>query len=65
MINKDGSYGSRATQRELAEFYGNDVANQIIDVSDVHRDRWDWFQGHVYQQATIAAHHGRKSLRQR
>jgi hypothetical protein len=34
------------------------------DIAIVHPDRWDWYVGLVFQQACIAAAHGRRALRQ-
>jgi len=64
MINKDGSYGPRATQSELAALYGRDVMNMLSYSHEVIAERWQFHTDLVYQQACIAAHHARKALRQ-
>jgi hypothetical protein len=64
MQNKDGRYGSRATQADLADCYGRDCVNQLEYLAEVIDARWDFYVSLVVQSAVIAAHHGRKSLRQ-
>lgn len=63
-INVDGSYGSRATQKELAELYGKDAAYMISYTHEVVESMFSWHRDNIYQQATIAANHGRRALKQ-
>jgi hypothetical protein len=65
MRNKDGSYGSKATNKELAECYGLDAVRMLSYLNEVAVERWDDYVYLVIQQVKIAANHGRKSLRQK
>jgi len=64
MQNKDGSFGSRATHRELAAAFGEDCIRQLEYLSEVIEERWEFYVSQVVQSAMIAANHGRRSLKQ-
>jgi len=64
MINKDGSYGPRATQHELAALYGEACVRHFEYLAEVHPDRWAFYVALVVEDAMFAANHGRRALRQ-
>lgn len=64
MQNVDGSYGSRATNKDLAECYGLYAVRMLSYLSEVATERFDDYIYLLLGQVKRAAHHGRKSLRQ-
>ena len=64
MVNKDGSHGPRATQRELCELYADACIRSLSYLSDVVGERFAFYLAMLVQDATIAANHGRRALRQ-
>jgi hypothetical protein len=65
MQNIDGSYGSRATNKELAACYGQDSVNMLSYLSEVVTERYDDYLYLLIEQVKRAGHYGRKSLRQK
>ena len=63
MWNRDGSSGSKTTQKELAEFYGQLVVEDQETVVATHM--MNYYLSSIYDIAKLAAHHGRKALRQK
>lgn len=63
-LNKDGSYGSKATNRELAEFWGEVAARDVARATDPAIVLWEFYQKGVWLGAERAAHFGRIALRQ-
>jgi hypothetical protein len=61
--NADGSFKTDASHKSLAAFYGEDAIKLLSDLTDVHPRRLNWYLDLIKQQATIAAHYGRISLK--